>query len=142
MESLQIKKIYSDSNAPTRGTPNSAGLDLYSYEDGVIEPRSRSTVDTGICMKIPNNHCGLIWPRSGLSVKNGIETGAGVIDSDYSGAIMVIIHNHSDIPFYYKKGMRIAQILIMPYAIPDIKIVESLNKSIRGDAGFGSTGLY
>lgn len=139
---LQIAKVYDDAKVPTRGTPGSAGLDLYSYENGTILPRSRDTVDTGIRMKIPEHYCGMIWPRSGLSAKNGIETGAGLIDSDYTGSIMVILHNHTDIPFNFTKGMRIAQIVIMPYLSPEIEVVDKLDESKRGEGGFGSTGLH
>lgn len=142
---LKIKKLAVDAQIPTKGTPASAGYDLYSYEEGVILPQSQLIVATKISMEIPHGHCGLIWPRSGLSAKNGIETGAGVIDQDYSGEIKVILHNHSKVPFEYKKGMRIAQILIIPVASPNVEVIEDdkqHTESKRGDGGFGSTGLF
>jgi dUTP pyrophosphatase len=110
--SLTIKKLACNAIIPTRATSGSAGYDLYAYTSGEIKARSRMIVDTKITMFFPKNHCGLIWPRSGLSAKHGIETGAGVIDSDYTGEIKVILHNHSDVVFKYESGMRIAQILI------------------------------
>lgn len=145
---LKIKKLADDAQIPTKGTDASAGYDLYSYEEGFILPQTQVIVATRISMKIPHDHCGLIWPRSGLSAKNGIETGAGVIDQDYSGEIKVILYNHSKVPFEYKKGMRIAQILITPVASPNIEVIEDIEddkhhtESKRGNSGFGSTGLF
>lgn len=143
--SLKIKKHEVDAQIPVSADKGSAGIDLYSYETGIIEPRSHAMIDTKISMEIPENYCGLIWPRSGLSAKYGIETGAGVIDSTYRGVIKVILHNHSDKPFQYEKGMRIAQMIITPYLAPKIVMLdnnEQHTESDRGDGGFGSTGLY
>jgi dUTP pyrophosphatase len=142
MTTLKIQKLAEDAIVPTRGSSEAAGYDLYSYETGVILPGSKSIVDTKISMEIPKGYCGLIWSRSGLSVKNSIETGAGVIDSDYRGSIMVILHNHGKYPFKYEKGMRIAQMLITQVHMPDIELVYNHNESKRGKSGFGSTGLF
>ena len=121
MSYLTIKKLADGATIPTRATSGSAGYDLYAYDSGEIKARTHEIVDTKITMFIPKNHCGLIWPRSGFSAKHGIETGAGVIDSDYTGEIKVILHNHSDMVFKYEQGMRIAQILIQPVATPELK---------------------
>jgi dUTP pyrophosphatase len=139
---LKIKKLEPDAIIPTKGTPGAAGYDLYSYEVGYILPRSHVMVSTKISMEIPDGYCGLIWSRSGLSVKNGIETGAGVIDADYRNEVKIVLHNHSTKPFKYEKGMRIAQILIMPIISPDIEVIEQHTETTRGEGGFGSTGLY
>lgn len=142
MNSFLIKKLASDAQLPTRATPGSAGYDLYSYCDGVIAPGGRTLVSTKIAMKIPDGCCGLIWPRSGLSVAYGIETGAGVIDSDYKKEIGVILHNLSDIPFTYSKGMRIAQIIITPIMTPTICDVIDDNFDDTNRGGYGSTGTH
>ena len=139
---FKIKKLEPDAIAPTKGTPGSAGYDLYAYSAGCILPRSRVMVDTKISMEIPEGYSGLIWPRSGLSVKNGIETGAGVVDADYRNEVKVVLHNHSDTVFKYKKGMRIAQILITPVLSPKVEIIEKHTETKRGTGGFGSTGLF
>jgi dUTP pyrophosphatase len=141
---LKIKKLEDDALIPTRGTIDSAGYDLYSYDDGMILPFEQSLISTKISMQIPKNFCGLIWSRSGLSSKYGIETGAGVIDCDYTGEIKIILHNNSSKKFYYTKGMRIAQIIITPYISPKIIILNNDQehpKSNRGNNGFGSTGI-
>lgn len=141
MTSIPVKKLEPDAILPTRATAGSAGYDLYSYQDGILLSGCQVLISTKIAMEIPNGYCGLIWPRSGLSVKKGIETGAGVIDSDYRGEVCVVLHNHSNETFIFKKGMRIAQLLITPIATPIILEIDSLNESKRGDGGFGSTGL-
>jgi len=141
---LKIKKLEDDALIPTKGTADSAGYDLYSYDNGVILPFEQSLIGTKISMQIPENFCGLIWSRSGLSSKYGIETGAGVIDCDYTGEIKIILHNYSSKKFYYTKGMRIAQIIITPYISPKIIILNNEDthpESKRGNGGFGSTGI-
>ena len=142
---LIVKKLSDNAHIPTIQTSGSAGYDLYSSIDGNIAENSRGLVSTDIIVKIPKNHCGLIWPRSGYSVKNGIETGAGVIDSDYEGEIKVLLHNHGNRNFEYTVGMRIAQLLIVPIATPNIievnEIIPESDPNSRGTGGFGSTGM-
>jgi dUTP pyrophosphatase len=137
-----IKKLEPDAKLPTRATPGSAGYDLYSYDDGMISPGCQVLVSTKIAMKIPDGYCGLIWPRSGLSVRHGIETGAGVIDSDYRKDVGVVLHNLSNTSFNYTKGMRIAQLLITPILTPNIvcEDTDEFDDTKRG--GYGSTGTY
>jgi len=98
-------------------------------------------VSTGIALGIPEGNYGRIAPRSGLSYKNGIDIGAGVIDSDYTGEIKVLLINISNEPFEVEVGDRIAQIIIGKYLVTEIEEVEKLDESERGDAGFGSTGV-
>lgn len=129
MTTLKIVKLAEDAKLPTRATCGSAGYDLYSYDEGVILPGSQVLVSTKIAIAIPEGYCGLIWSRSGLSVKNGIETGAGVIDSDYRKDVGVVLHNFSRSPFSYKKGMRIAQILITSVAAPTICEVNTFDEA-------------
>jgi deoxyuridine 5'-triphosphate nucleotidohydrolase len=123
-----VKKLSDEATIPTRATGGSAGYDLYAHSSGEIKARTHGIVDTKIAMLIPKNNCGLIWPRSGFSAKHGIETGAGVIDSDYTGEIKVILHNHSDTIFKYEQGMRIAQILIQPVTTPELKCESGTSK--------------
>jgi dUTP pyrophosphatase len=139
---LTIKKLEPDAKLPTRATSGSAGYDLYSYDDGKISPGCQVLVSTKIAMKIPDGYCGLIWSRSGLSVKHGIETGAGVIDSDYRKDVGVVLHNLSNTTFNYTKGMRIAQLLITPILTPNIvcEDPDEFDDTKRG--GYGSTGTY
>ena len=146
--SLNFELLNNDAVCPTRATKASAGFDLYSSRCGEIPPHTRALVETSISMDIPSGFCGLIWPRSGLSVRCGIETGAGVIDADYKGEVKVVLHNFSTETFKYDKHMRIAQILIMPVITPEPTIGKRFTitlddeKDTRGSGGFGSSGLF
>lgn len=143
---MQILKLNPEAKLPERQTTGSAGYDLYSITDGVIEPRSRLLIQTGIAIKLPPNTVGLIKSRSGLSVRKGIEVGAGVVDEDYRGSLGVILYNHSNEEFIVEKHMRIAQLIVIPILTPEIEEVtkkefEDKKKNERGDSGFGSTGM-
>lgn len=144
---LYIKKLHPNAKIPTRGNPTDAGLDLYSVENGVVPPRGKVIVPTGIAIKmeIPVKYTGFalcmqIMSRSGLSAKHSIEKGAGLIDQDYRGEIKIILFNHSDQEYEYKIGDRIAQAMITPVLIPEIIEVDELDETNRGVGGFGSTG--
>jgi len=126
---------------PAYQHPGDAGADLIAAVSMVIPPRGRALVGTGIRLELPEGHAGLIWPRSGLAVKKGIDCGAGVVDSHYRGEIKVLLFNHSDEPFQVEPGDRIAQILIQKVETVKFVAADSLNSTARGVGGFGSTGL-
>ena len=117
-----------------------AGADLTASEKKVIPARDRSLVGTDIRLEIPEGHVGLIWPRSGLAIKKGIDCGAGVIDSCYRGEIKVLLFNHSDTEFQIEPGDRIAQILIQKVERVQFIPVNELSETTRSEEGFGSTG--
>ena len=98
-------------------------------------------VGTGLAFAIPVGNYGRIAPRSGLAVKNSIHVGAGVVDSDYRGEVKVCLFNHSDNVFDIAEGDRIAQMIIEKYTMTDLVEVEALDDTIRGEGGFGSTGV-
>lgn len=144
---IEIKKLNENATTPTKSHEYDAGWDLYASEDCIIEAGNRTIIKTGISMAIPNGWVGLIWPRSGLSVKSGINVLAGVIDAPYRGEILVCLHNtskpHPNGPYndlHVNKGDRIAQILF--HEVPECKMieVESLEETERNSNGFGSTG--
>lgn len=139
---LKVKLLYPDSEIPTRGSKFAAGYDLYSYNNDIIiiPPNSRALVKTGIAITVPHGTYGRIAPRSGLSLKNNIDTGGGVIDEDYGGEVGVILINHGTEPFIVTKGDRIAQLIIEKIEMIDILTVDELDKFDRGTGGFGSTG--
>ena len=117
-----------------------AGADLTASEKTVIPARDRSLVGTGIRLEIPEGYVGLIWPRSGLTIKKGIDCGAGVIDSCYRGEIKVLLFNHSDTEFQIEPGDRIAQILIQKVERVQFIPANELSGTTRNEEGFGSTG--
>ena len=99
-------------------------------------------IHTGIAMEIPAGYCGLVFARSGLSVKQGLAPSnkVGVIDADYRGEIMVSLYNHSGETRTVNPGDRIAQIVITPFVTAVWKETDELNETARGIGGFGSTG--
>jgi dUTP diphosphatase len=130
----------SGDNIPAYSHAGDAGADLRSSTDAVIPARGKTLVATGIRLKLPTGHVGLIWPRSGLAVKHALDCGAGVIDSEYRGEVKVLLFNHSDADYSIKKGDRIAQLIVQKYEKVDFIPVESLEETTRGSQGFGSTG--
>ena len=141
MSKVKVKKIDSKAKLPTKSNPLDAGYDLYSIVDEVIKPHTRSIIKTGISMAIPANYVGLIWPRSGLAAKQGVDVLAGVIDSGYRGEICVVLQNHGEKNVNIKSGDRIAQMLFQQIESFQLQECEDLEDSARGDAGFGSTGF-
>ena len=135
-------KLSDNAVAPIRGTPLSAGLDLASSHDLVIEKRSRGVVHTDIRILLPENCYGRIADRSGLALNKFITTAAGVCDPDYTGGLSVVLFNHSNEAFIIKKGDRVAQLIIEQYCPVQLLEVYSMdNKTLRNDKGFGSTGI-
>tara|TARA_R110001592_G_scaffold32344_1_gene113416 strand:+ start:322 stop:837 length:516 start_codon:yes stop_codon:yes gene_type:complete len=140
MEKVLVKKLEESATTPTKAHEHDAGWDLYASKPTTIVPNSRKTVSTGISLQIPEGYVGLIWPRSGLAVKNGIDVFAGVIDSGYRGEIKVCLYNSSDWKVDLNSGERVAQIIIQK--LPNIEMLEvqDLQHSNRGEGGFGSSG--
>lgn len=138
---VPVKKLDPEAIMPTKANDTDAGYDLYALEDLEIGPVNQKLVKTGISMAIPKGYVGLIWPRSGLAYKHGLDVFAGVIDAGYRGDIGVILYN-SKVNDHYKikKGDRIAQILFQKIEGFDLVEVEDLEDSQRGLGGFGSSG--
>jgi|TARA_B110000259_G_scaffold62425_1_gene73885 dUTP pyrophosphatase len=136
---LQLKLNNDDSMTPIRGSEQSAGYDLYSYEEKNILPGETKLFDTGISFRVPIGTYGRIAPRSGLS-KKGLLVNAGVIDRDYTGPVKIMLHNLSNDNYLVKKNDRIAQLILERIETPEIVVVDSLDDTQRGSDGFGSTG--
>ena len=139
--SFFVKRLSSASRCPERKSSGAAGYDLFSAQEVVINKREHRLVKTDIQVAIPEGYYGRIAPRSGLALKYGIDVGAGVVDSDYRGAVGVILFNHSKVPFQVKIGDRIAQLIIEKIITPNIIEVENIDDTARGECGFGSTGI-
>ena len=139
-EPLEIKKLDPSATIPTRSNRTDAGYDLYALEDLEIGPHNQKLVKTGISMAIPKGYVGLIWPRSGLAHKHGLDVFAGVIDAGYRGDIGVILYNSKLDHYKVNKGDRVAQILLQKIESFELVEVSELNKTDRDADGFGSTG--
>lgn len=145
MTILKIKKLenFRELTLPKYETAGSAGMDLTASidEDIIIKSGEIKLIKTGIAIALEKGFEAQIRPRSGLALKNGITVlnTPGTIDSDYRGEICVILINHSKLDFVVSRGMRIAQMIIAKYEQAEIIEVESLDETVRGSSGFGST---
>ena len=146
---LKIKavspKVGTEIPLPGRATEGSAGLDLRACLEApmTISPRQLVRVPTGVAIALPGpEYAALVFARSGLGVKHGVSlsNGVGVIDSDYRGEVMVGLTNLSDAPYTIMPGDRIAQLVVVPVAVPELELVTELEDTGRGTGGFGSTG--
>lgn len=138
---INVKLLNEDAKMPTKAHDSDAGWDLYAAEDMKIPNGMRKTIKTGVSIAIPDGYSGLIWPRSGLSVKFGVDVLAGVVDAGYRGEIMVCLLNTDHSSWVeIKKGDRIAQILFQE--VPKFKLyqVAELDDTERAEGGFGSSG--
>lgn len=142
---ISIKLLRPESVVPSRQTEGSAGMDLHACLDTPIELSAgeRVTVPTGIALELPRGVEAQIRARSGLAAKHGIglANGIGTIDSDFRGEIHVILINWSKEMFVIQPGMRIAQMVIARYDMPEWEIVEQLGETERGENMLGSTGM-
>jgi len=138
---LNVTRLIPSAILPTRSTPGSAGLDLFSTDNYVIMPGRRVVVSTGISVRLPPGTYGRIAPRSGLAVKHGLDTLAGVVDPDYTGEIKVVLQNLDSVqPFIIRPGYRIAQLILEKFETVETIEVPDLPVTERGADGFGSTG--
>ena len=151
---IKIKKIYEDAVIPTKGSPDAAGYDMYahSYTDAdaphdidelIIFPHETKKIGTGVSMEIPQGVVGLLFARSGIATKQGLRPAncVGVIDPDFRGEIAVAMHNDTDNTQVISAGSRIAQMVFVPYIDAYFSEVNDLSDTIRGEGGFGHTGM-
>lgn len=139
MITIPIKKTSPLAKTPTSGSEFSAGYDLCSIEEYNLKPMERHLFTTGIFIAIPAGVYGRIAPRSGLASKNGIDVMAGVIDSDYTGEIKVLLINLGDTEMRISAGDKIAQIIFERISNAEFIDVNELPKTSRGEGGFGSS---
>lgn len=126
---------------PSRGSSEAAGYDISALCDGYVDAGGRCLVRTGIAIEVPAGTYGRLAPRSGLAVKHGIHVGAGVIDRDYRGEVRVLLCNLGTERFEFKRGDRIAQLVLEKITTPIVNVVERFDADTeRGTGGFGSTG--
>ena len=143
---VKIKKLYDNTQMPTRADDGSAGMDLYAHLNNdymrVIKPHTTEMISVGFAMETPNNTYGAIFARSGLATKKGLRLGnsVGIVDASYRGEIFVALHNDTDKPQQISHGDRIAQMIIMEYPIVGIIETDTLSETERGDGRFGHSG--
>ena len=125
--------------APESAHKADAGYDLRTPIDFAICGGGFAKVDTGVHVAIPEGYVGFLKSKSGLNVKHNL-TGEGVIDSGYTGSIVVKLYNNGGNYIEFERGDKIIQLVLLPIIKPYIAVVDSLEVTERGDNGFGSTG--
>lgn len=138
---LEVKKLSKDVCSPEYIFDSDVGLDLRANENVSFEPMEQKAVKTGLIIKIPDGHVGLIRDRAGIVSEMNIHTVAGTFDPAYRGEVSVVLVNFGEEEVEIEKGMRIAQMIILPITKVGVKIVKSLPETKRGSKGFGSTGM-
>lgn len=142
---IKIKKLRENAIIPSRGSHFAAGYDLYACIDGesiLIPPHKSAKIGTGIAAALPAGYFGAIFARSGLAAKQSLRPAncVGVVDADYRGEFIVCLHNDSDEMKVINAGERIAQLVLMPFMEMEFTITDTLDETVRGSGGFGSTG--
>jgi dUTP pyrophosphatase len=140
---IRFVKLVEDAQIPKFAHKSDAGMDLYSVESVDLAPQEFKIVKTGLQMSLPFGYEAQVRPRSGLAAKRGVTVlnTPGTIDADYRGEVGVILINHSKEVFHIEKGDRIAQMVINKLTKFEVKQVKTLDKTSRGQGGFGSTGV-
>lgn len=138
--------LENDATLPSYASKQAAGADVKAYISApvTLNPHERVLIPTGIRVEIPNGFEIQVRPRSGLALKHGITVlnTPGTIDADYRGEISVLLINHSSTPFLIEPGMRIAQLVLTPVFQAEFHAVEDLTSTVRGQGGFGHTGIH
>jgi dUTP pyrophosphatase len=139
---LPLVRVSEQAVVPARAYDGDAGLDLSACERVELAPGARAVVGTGIAVAIPDGHAGFVQPRSGLAAKHGITivNSPGLVDAGYRGELKVVLLNTDrEQTFVVEPGMRIAQLVVLPVAMPRPVEVAELPPSERGEKGFGSS---
>lgn len=143
-DALRVLRLEPGARLPTRATEGDAGHDLRALEGGTLDPGHRELVRTGIAIALPPGHAGLVLPRSGTAVRHGIAlvNAPGLIDEGYRGELKVLLLNTDpDRAWSWEPGDRIAQLVLIRPALPDVVEATALDDTARGTGGFGSSGL-
>jgi dUTP pyrophosphatase len=131
---------------PEARTAGAAGVDLVAAlgadETAIVDPGARALVPCGFAIALPQGFEAQVRPRSGLALNHGVTVlnAPGTIDADYRGEVKVILVNLGDEPFAIRRGDRIAQLVVAPVAAAEFEEMETLDETVRGGQGFGSTG--
>jgi len=140
---LPFTRLSEGAKPPSRAHEGDAGYDLHAAEPARLGPGERASVGTGIAVAIPEGHAGLVLPRSGLAARHGIAlvNAPGLIDPGYRGEVRVLLLNTDrEATFEIEPGDRIAQLVLVRFEIPEVVELPSLDETVRGAGGFGSTG--
>lgn len=136
---LKVKLLSKNAKMPTRGTPGSSGLDVYTPIDVTIPPRGDCLIPLDLAFEIPFGWDLSVYNKSGVATKRKLDKGAELIDSDYRGNCHIHFFNNSDEEVHFNKGDKISQLVMREVWMGELEEVDELNETIRGEGGFGST---
>jgi dUTP pyrophosphatase len=140
---LRVRRLDPAARLPVRVHNDDAGYDLHALEPATLGPGERAMLRTGVAIELPPGHAGLVLPRSGLAARHGIAlvNAPGLIDAGYRGELKVLLLNTDrETAFEVVAGDRVAQLVIVAVAAPEVVEVEDLAVTVRGEGGFGSSG--
>ena len=140
---LRVRRLDPAARLPVRAHDDDAGYDLHALHAASLAPGERATVATGIAIELPAGHAGLVVPRSGLAARHGIAivNAPGLIDAGYRGELKVLLLNTDpSATFEIAPGDRIAQLVVIAVAAPEVVEADTLGSTARGEGGLGSTG--
>lgn len=140
MLELKVKKLHPDAVLPFYAHAGDAGMDIRTPEEVTVAPGEVAKVKAGIAFEIPDGYVALCWDKSSIGMNHKVKTIGGVIDSSYRGEVIVGVINLGKEPYTFKKGEKVAQVLIQKIERPEVKEVSGLSDTSRGEGGFGSTG--
>jgi dUTP pyrophosphatase len=141
---LRVQRLHPAARLPIRAHDDDAGYDLHALEAALVQPGARARIRTGIAIALPPGHAGLVLPRSGLAARHGIAlvNAPGLIDAGYRGELqMLLLNTDREAAFQIAAGDRIAQLVIVAVAAPRVVEVDALAATVRGEGGFGSSGV-
>jgi dUTP pyrophosphatase len=140
---VSVQVLSNVATIPVAANPGDAGFDLHSAEKVYIQPGATQLVGTGLALEIPDGTVALVCSRSGLALHKAlfVLNAPGVVDSGYRGEIRVILHNIGTEKVLVEVGDRIAQMMFQTYLTPTFTVVDELGCSVRGEGGFGSSGV-
>ena len=142
MITLAVKRLDPSVPLPVYAHEGDAGLDLHAAHDLTLEPGARGVVGTGLAVAIPTGYAGLVLPRSGLALTQGLTilNTPGLVDSGYRGEVKILLVNHDAKSVTLRRGQRVAQLVVQRVEQVGLSEVSELPRSERGTGGFGSTG--
>lgn len=142
MLTLKVKRLTETAKLPTKAHSTDAAFDVYVDEERTLMAGERYKFRLGVAFDIPPGNFLMMLPRSGLSVSMGSGVLANVIDEGYTGEVHAVIVNHGDKMWHIEQGAKVAQVVLLPVLEARIEEVSEIANKDRGDAGFGSTGVF
>ncbi|HYF10361.1 MAG TPA: dUTP diphosphatase [Candidatus Paceibacterota bacterium] len=137
---VKIRRLAEEVKLPSYAYPGDAAFDLCAREDVSLSPGEYRGIPTGLAMEIPEGYVGLVWDKSGVGIKNGLKTLGGVVDCNYRGEVVVGLANLSGETRNFKRGEKVAQMIIQKKEEVILEDAQSLSETVRGEKGFGSSG--